>query len=274
VLKAVFNAFTEGFSEPILVGNEDEIKTCLDECKIPSNIFEIIDVKGDVAQQSKKAVELVACGEAQMLMKGHVDTSLLLKSVLNEKSLRTGRIMSGVALIESEEYHKMLMLSDPAMNLRPNLEEKKQIIENTAQVARALEIIKPKTALLCAKEKVNPKMPETVDAGKLVEMNVNGELDGFILGGPFAFDNIVSMEAARIKGIKHTVAGDADIIIAPELVTANALYKSMVLFGNAKSAGVILGAKVPIILTSRADNDETKLYSIAAASLIAQSNQE
>jgi len=272
VLKAVYQAFKEGIAEAILVGNKEEIEKCMDICKIPHNTFEIVDVKGDLEEQSKKAVDLIMEGKAQVLMKGLVDTSIILKAVLREKSLRTGRVMSSVAVMETENYHKLLLLSDPAMNIKPDLDAKKQIIENTNSVAQALGIEKPKVAILCAKEKVDLKMPETIDAQNLVEMNGNGELKDCIIGGPFALDNIVSKAAAEHKGINHPVAGDADVILAPELVSANTLYKSMVFLGNAKSAGVIVGAKMPIILTSRADSEETKLNAIAVAALIANRN--
>ncbi len=180
--------------------------------------------------------------------------------------------MSSVAVIESPYYHKLLLISDGAMNIKPDLMQKKQIIENSVEVAGKIGINNPKTAILCAKEKVNEKMPETVDAAKLVDMNKSGEILNCIVAGPLAFDNIVSKEAAVIKGIDNPVAGDADIIIVPDLVCGNTLYKSLAFLSEIKSAGVIMGAKVPVIVTSRADSEETKLYSIALATLVGKAS--
>lgn len=270
VLKALYKAHEAGIAEAVLVGNKEEIEKCLVCCNIPKGTFEVDYVKGDLAEQAKRSVDIILEGKAQVLMKGLVDTSILLKAVLKEKNLRTGRVLSCVAVMETEAYHKLLLITDPAVNIKPDLDAKKQIIENAVEVAQALGIKTPKTALLCAKEKVDAKMPETVDAHILVEMNKKGDLKDCIVGGPFALDNIVSKEAAEHKGIDHPVAGDADIILAPELISANVLYKSMVFLGGAKSAGIILGVKIPIVLTSRADSEESKLNSIAVAVLIAR----
>lgn len=269
VLRALYSAYKENIADAILVGDKTQILKCLKQCGIDKDTFEIIHVDGDLKAQSQKAVELVKNQKAQVIMKGLVDTSILLKEVLDEKAnLRTGRVMSSVGIVETPFYHKLLLITDPAMNIKPSLQQKKQIIQNALQITKGLGIDSPKVAILCAKEKVNPKMPETVDAAELVKMNETGEIDRCIVGGPFALDNIVSEEAARHKGINNVVAGDADIIVAPELVSGNTLYKSLAFLSKIKSAGIIVGAKVPIILTSRADSEETKLYSIALATLM------
>ena len=269
VLQAVWQAHQLGIAEAFLVGNRDEILKALQDCAIPPDAFEIVHVEGDLAAQSDRAVSLVAGGQAHIIMKGLVNTGILLKSVLNEKRLRTGRTMSAVGILETEHYPKFLLTTDAGMLIAPDLEQKRQILINALEIARALEIELPKVAVLCAKEKVHPKMQDTLDAQALVEMNERGELTGCLVGGPFALDNAVSPEAARQKGLDHPVAGDADIFLVPDLVSGNILYKSLVFLAKAKSAGIVVGAKAPIVLTSRADSEETKLNSIAVAALMA-----
>ncbi|WFD10094.1 phosphate butyryltransferase [Tepidibacter hydrothermalis] len=269
VLMAVEMARKEGIADAILVGDIEKTKKIAAEINIDLNNYELIE-EADLTQASRKAVELVSSGKAHMVMKGLVDTSIILKAVLDKEiGLRTGSVLSHVAVFDLKAYDRLFFVTDAAMNLAPDLNTKKQIIENACQIAHALDIKEPKVAALCAKEKVNPKMPDTVDAKELEEMNKRGELTGCIVGGPFALDNAVSVEAAKHKGIDHPVAGNADILLAPDIEAGNILYKSMVFFGESKNAGVIVGAKAPIILTSRADNEETKLNSIALAVLTA-----
>ena len=270
VLKSVYTAYREGIADAVLVGRQNEILHSLEECGIPLGLFEIVPVEGGLAEQSAKAVELVADGKAQVIMKGGVDTAILLKEVLREHRLRTGRTISLIGIVETEHYPKFLLITDPGMIIKPDLDQKKAIIINALEITRALEIEVPKVAVLCAREKVNPKMQETMDAQSLVKMNERGELKGCLVGGPFALDNAVSLEAAKHKGINHSVAGDADIFLVPDIVSGNILYKSLVFLSHAKSAGIVVGAKVPIVLTSRADSEETKLYSIAVAVLMSQ----
>ncbi|OPJ54683.1 phosphate butyryltransferase [Alkalithermobacter paradoxus] len=269
VLMAVEMARKEGIANAILVGDLDQVKELSNELNIDLNNYELIDEK-DLTQASRKAVELVSSGKAHMVMKGLVDTSIILKAVLDKEiGLRTGNVLSHVAVFDVPGYDRLFLVTDAAMNLAPDLETKKQIIENACQIAYGLDIEEPKVGVICAKEKVNPKMIDTVHAQELEEMNKRGEIKGCIVGGPFALDNAVSVEAARHKGIDHPVAGKADILLAPDIEAGNVLYKSMVFFANAKNAGVIVGAKAPIILTSRADNEETKLNSIALGVLTA-----
>lgn len=269
VLIAVDMARKEGIANAILVGDIEETKHIASELNIDLDGYELIDEK-DLAQASLKAVSLVSEGKADMVMKGLVDTSIILKAVLDkEVGLRTGNILSHVAVFDVKGYDRLFFITDAAMNLAPDLKGKKQIIENACIVAHALDIEEPKVAVICAKEKVNPKMQDTVDAKNLEDMCKNGEIKGCIVGGPFALDNAVSEEAAKHKGIDHPIAGKADILLAPDIEAGNILYKSLVFFSESKNAGVIVGAKAPIILTSRADSEETKLNSIALGVLMA-----
>ncbi len=269
VLLAVNAARKEGIADAILVGDKEKIVKIGTELNIDVNQFEIIDSK-DLAEASLKAVELVSSGRAHMVMKGLVDTSIILKAVLNaEVGLRTGNVLSHVAVFDVADYDRLFLVTDAAMNIAPDLQTKKQIIENAVEVAKALDIEVPKVGVICAKEKPNPKMPDTMDAKALEDMNQNGQLTGCLVGGPFALDNAISVEAAKHKGIDHPVAGYADILMTPDIEAGNVLYKSMVFFAKAKNAGVIVGAKAPVVLTSRADSDEAKLYSIALGVLCA-----
>jgi len=269
VLKAVDHAYKNGIVEAVLVGDQEKIEAIAKEENIDLANYEIINLT-DMAEASLKAVSLVSSGQAHMVMKGLVDTAIILKAVLNkEVGLRTGSVLSHVAVFDVPDYPRLLLVTDAAMNIAPNLEQKKQIIENALVVARGLDNDEAKVGIICAKEKVNPKMPATVDAGALVEMNENGTLTGCIVGGPFALDNAVSEEAARLKGIDHPVAGKADILMCPNIESGNILYKTLGFLTPAKSAGIIVGAKAPIILTSRADTEEAKLNSIALGVLMA-----
>ena len=269
VLMAVSQAKDLGIADAILVGDGEQIAEIAQAIKIDLSQYQIIDIK-DIHEASRKAVSLVSEGKAHMVMKGLVDTSVVLKAVLDpEIGLRTGKALSHTAVFEVPGYDRFIFVTDAAMNIAPDLQTKKQIIENAVQVAHALDIEIPKVAVVCAKEKVDPKMPPTVDAKQLEEMNQQGDITGCIVGGPFGLDNAVSEEAASHKGIEHPVAGKADILLVPNIEAGNVLYKSMVFFSNTKNAGVIVGAKAPIVLTSRADSDETKLNSIALAVLMA-----
>ena len=263
VLIAVENARKQHMIEAILVGDIEKTREIAKTLNIDLNNYELVDIK-DLSQACLKAVEIVSTGKAHMVMKGLVDTSIILKAVLNKEiGLRTGNILSHVAVFDIEGYDRLFFITDAAMNLAPGVNEKKQIIENACSVARALDIEEPKVALICAKEKVNPKMKDTVEAKELEEMYLNGEIKNCIVGGPFALDNAISEESARHKGINHPVAGKADILVVPDIEAGNILYKSITYFAKCKNAGLIVGSKAPIILTSRADSDKTKLNSIA-----------
>ncbi|MEI6857380.1 phosphate butyryltransferase [Psychrilyobacter sp.] len=269
VLLSVEEARKKGVVDGILVGDSAKIKKIADELKIDLSNYKIIDKKDDV-EAARQAVIEVSSGRADMLMKGLVDTSVVLKAALDKEiGLRGDGILSHVAVFEIENYDRLFFITDAAMNIAPNLETKKKIIDNSVKVARALEIEMPKVACICAKEKMNPKMPDTVDAHELEEMNKRGEIKNCVVGGPFALDNAVSIEAAKHKGIEHEVAGMADILLAPDIEGGNILYKSISYFARSKGAGLIVGATAPIILTSRADSEETKLNSIILGAMTA-----
>lgn len=269
VLAAIKDAEEMGIVKATLVGDKEKIEKIAGELSVDLARFEIIDEKDDTAA-SRKAVELVSSGKADMVMKGLVSTSIILKAVLDEEiGLRTGNVLSHVAVFEIKGYDRLFIVTDAAMNIAPNLKQKVQIIENSVQVTKALDIDLPKVAAVCAVEKVNPKMQATLDAQELVKMNQEGKIKGCIVGGPFALDNAVSVEAAKHKGIDHPVAGKADVLLVPFIEAGNVLYKSMVYFARGKNAGIIVGAKAPIVLTSRADTHEAKLNSIALGVLMA-----
>lgn len=269
VLLAIKSATDMGIAEAILVGDKEEIEKIAKEIDMDIDKFQVEDYK-DLAEASRKAVELVSTGKAHIVMKGLVDTATILKAVLDKEiGLRTDKVLSHVAMFDTECYDKLLFVTDAAMNIAPDLDQKKQIIENAAFVAHSVDIDEPKVAVVCAKEKANPKMPATIDAKELADMSERGEIEGCIVGGPFALDNAVSKDAAELKGIDHPVAGDADIILAPNIEGGNILYKALNFLANSKSAGIIVGAKAPVVLTSRADSEEAKLNSIAFGVLMA-----
>jgi phosphate butyryltransferase len=267
VLLSVEEARKKGVVDGILVGDAAKIEKIAKELNIDLANYKIIDKKNDV-EAARQAVIEVSSGRADMLMKGLVDTGVVLKAALDrEIGLRGEGILSHVAVFEIENYDRLFFITDAAMNIAPDLETKKKIIDNSVKVARALEIETPKVACICAKEKMNPKMPDTVDAHELEEMSKRGK--NCIVGGPFALDNAVSIEAAKHKGIEHEVAGRADVLLAPDIEGGNILYKSISYFARSKGAGLIVGATAPIILTSRADSEETKLNSIILGAMTA-----
>jgi phosphate butyryltransferase len=273
VLMSVKKAIQEGIINAILVGDKESIINIAKEIDFDIEQVEIIDVK-DKVKACDVAVKKVTDKEADMVMKGIIDTDIVLKAVLNkEANLRTGRVLSHVGVMDIPGYDRLLLVSDAAMNIVPDLMTKKQIIDNSVIVARSIGIDEPKVAMLCSKEKVNPKMQATVDAIELQKMNRRGEIHNCIVGGPLALDNAVSLEAANQKNIDNPIAGKADILIVPSIDAGNILYKSLVFLANAKAAGVIVGAKVPIVVTSRADTDISKINSIALAMLMSSKEQ-
>ncbi len=272
VLNAVKIATQEGIVKPILVGDEKKIRAITDRMDWALDHEAIIHVE-DVTEACAVAVKQVTEGKADTLMKGLVDTSIILKAVLNrEANLRTGNVLSHVGVMDIPTYDRLLLITDAAMNIAPDLEAKKQIVQNAVTVAHGMGIEVPKVAIVCAKEKVNPKMQATVDAKALEDMNNNGEITGCMVGGPLALDNAVSPEAAKQKGINHPVAGYADVLMVPTIEAGNVLYKALAFLAGAEAAGVLVGAKVPIVVTSRADSEKSKLNSIALAMLMASTN--
>ncbi len=268
-LLAVAKAHEENIAEALLFGDSEATKRLADEAGVDLAPFELVEAPAK--QAAERAADAVAAGDADALMKGGVSTRAFLKAVLAEDNrLRTGRLLSHVMIAEIPAYHKLLLLSDAAMNIAPDLAEKADILKNACDVARKLGIERPGVAALAAVEKVNlPAMPCTGDAAALALMSRRGQLGDCVVDGPLAFDNAVSKESARIKKIESVVAGDADVLIAPDIEAANVLYKCLNFFAGARSAALIVGAAAPVILPSRADSPQTKFLSIAAALTIA-----
>ena len=269
VLLAVKAAQAKQLVKVKLFGNIPDIEAVAEA--IGYDLSDVTLIQADSAVNAcEQAVQCVSSHEADLLMKGLVDTSVLLKAVLNKEwGLRTDRVLSHVTAFTLPDSERIRLISDAAMNIAPDLLAKKQIIENCLPVAEALGLNHPNVAVLCAVEKVNPKMPATLDAEALSTMNRNGEIKDCYVDGPFALDNAVSETAARHKGIDNPRAGHADILLVPDIEAGNMLYKSVTYFARGSVACVISGAQVPIVLTSRADTDEAKLNSIALAVLLA-----
>ncbi|MFG6114402.1 phosphate butyryltransferase [Halobacillus sp. MO56] len=268
VLKAVKNAIQRNLCRFLLFGEPKEIERISNEAGLDLN-HPFIEIKSTEKHEAALyAVKAVKSGEAHVVMKGALSTKEILKAVLHkEYGLRTGNVLSHTALFEIPNQERLIFLTDAAMNIAPSLEEKAEIIENTVSVARSLGVELPKVAVLAAVEVVNPAMPATMDAAMLTQMNRRGQLKHCQVDGPLAFDNAVSKTAAEQKGIDSPVAGEADILVVPAIEVANALYKSFMYFAEAKVAGIISGAAAPIVLTSRADSAESKIYSLALALL-------
>lgn len=268
VLMAVKDASEKGIIKSILVGDKSKIEKIATSISMPLKEHEIIDAK-DSQEACRIAVKLVSDGKSDMLMKGLVQTSEILKVVLDKEiGLRSGRILSHVAIFESP-YDRLILLSDAAMNISPDLKAKIDIIYNASDVAKKIGINIPKVAILGAVEMVNPAMQATIDAAILSKMSDRGQFKDIIVDGPLALDNALSIESARHKDIISKVAGNADILIVPDIEAGNILYKSITFIVNKKIAGVIMGAKKPIILTSRSDSSESKFNSILLASIVA-----
>ena len=270
VLEAIKSAKEKGIADAILVGDETKIQEVADNIGLDLSDYEIVHEIDD-KKAALMAVELVSSGKADMVMKGLVDTATFLRSVLNkEVGLRTGKLMSHVAVFEIEGIDRLIYLTDAAFNTYPDLKAKKQIIENAVSVAHACGLEMPKVAPICAVEVVNPDMPATLDASLLSKMNDRGQIKGCIVDGPLALDNAISEEAAHHKGITGPVAGKADVLVLPNIETANVMYKCLTYTSRSKNGGLLVGTSAPVILTSRADSFETKVHSIALAALVAE----
>jgi phosphate butyryltransferase len=266
VLLAIDRAFQAGIADAVLVGDKQKIIDCCDKNKINIKNFDIIPAKSE-QQSVVRAIQLVRGGLADVLMKGRCATATLLKGVLDkDHGLLAGKILSHVAAFENIQYHKLLFMSDAAMNISPDLNTKISIIENAITTIAGLGITRPKIAMIAAVEKVNAdSMPCTADAAIISKMSDRYQLQNAIIDGPLALDCAISQKSCQVKSINTQVGGDVDILIMPEIVSANVFYKSQAYFSDSKIAGIIVGSKVPIILTSRADSDETKFLSIALA---------
>jgi phosphate butyryltransferase len=266
-LQAVALASQKGVIEPVLVGSQPQTERIINElgCQFINPVF---IHEPDVEKAVETAVRMVHEGEAQILMKGNVATPVVLKGVLNSTwGLRSGRLLSHLALFEVSTYHKLIAVTDVAMNIAPSLQDKIAIINNSVAFFNKLGVAKPKVAVLGAIEMVNENMQATLDAALLSKMNQRDQILNCIIDGPLAFDNAVSFESARHKNIKSEVAGDTDILLMPDIEVGNVLYKSLVFFAKAKVASVILGASAPIVLTSRSDSGQSKYDSILLAAL-------
>ena len=269
VLISLYHAMQEGFVDPLLIGDSEKIAASARNAGISTGEMEVLDNREGAAVSAQIAVAKVREGRAGMLMKGHVGTADLLKAVLDkEKGLNTGGLLSHVAFFETPYYHKVFGLTDAAMNIAPDLEGKRQILLNAVELCHRLGITNPKVAVAAAVEKVNPKMEATLHAAALKEMNRNGELPGCVVDGPFAIDIAFNRESALLKGIEGEVAGDADLILSPDIEAGNMFYKALNFLGGAVSAAVVTGTSVPIVLTSRSDNDRSKLLSLALGAVI------
>jgi phosphotransacetylase len=272
-LAGAIEAGKAGLITPILVGPAAKIEDIARSAGINLGRTEIIDTPHSQAS-AVKAVEVVRAGRAELLMKGSLHTDELLSAVVaRETGLRTGRRISHVFLMDVPTYHKVLIVTDAAINISPGLEEKADICQNAIDLAISLGVANPKIAILAAVETVTSKMPSTIDAAALCKMADRGQIKGGVLDGPLAFDNAISREAAEIKGIQSQVTGDPDILLVPDLEAGNMLAKQLTFLAKADSAGLVLGARVPIILTSRADGLRSRIASCAVAVLAAHARR-
>ncbi|MEK4200639.1 phosphate butyryltransferase [Cytobacillus sp. FSL K6-0265] len=268
VLEAVAGALKKNMASFLLFGNSEKITQILNanHADIASSDHLTIMHAETAALAAEMAVKSVKEKKASVLMKGNVPTAVILKAVLNkEYGLRTGSVLSHVAVFEVPNFDKFTIVTDAAMNIAPDLSQKAQITANAVGIAKSIGVEMPKVAPIAAVEVVNPNMQATLDAAALTQMNQRGQIKDCIVDGPLALDNAVSIEAAEHKGITSDVAGRADILLVPTIEVGNALYKSLIYFAQAKVGAVIAGAKAPIVLTSRADSAESKLYSLALA---------
>jgi phosphate acetyltransferase len=263
-----------GLITPIFVGPADKIAEVVKASGITIGETRIVDAPHSHAAAAK-AVELVRQGQAELLMKGSLHTDELLGAVVaRETGLRTGRRISHVFIMDVPTYHKVLIVTDAAINIAPTLEDKVDICQNAIDLAISLGVSTPKVAILAAIETVSAKMPATLDAAALCKMADRGQITGGLVDGPLAFDNAISKEAARVKGITSKVAGDPDILLVPDLEAGNMLAKQLTFLANADAAGLVLGARIPIILTSRADSVRSRIASCAVAMLTAHARRD
>ncbi|MFN3554408.1 MAG: bifunctional enoyl-CoA hydratase/phosphate acetyltransferase [Bacteroidales bacterium] len=267
-IEAVVNAHQNGIIDGVLVGDEPKIREIFQKGNYDISAFEVIH-EPDNDKAAAISVQMVSGKQADIVMKGHLGTSNLLRAVLNKEwGLRSGELLSHLALFEVPVYHKIIGLTDAAMNIAPDFQGKVSIIKNAVNYLVGLGIEKPKVAVLSAVETVNPDMKSTMEAAALAKMCDRGQIPNCLIDGPFAFDNAVSAKSAQLKKINSPVAGDADLLVGDDLDASNAMYKTFIYFAQAKCAAVIVGAKAPIVLTSRADSDDTKLNSIALAAAV------
>lgn len=272
-LTGALAARDRGLITPTLIGPRDKIFSAAQSADLSLSDIEVIDAPHSHAA-AEEAVELVRKGKLQSLMKGALHTDELMSAILQKGSgLQTERRMSHVFVIDAPAYHKLLLVTDAAININPNLDIKRDIIRNVIDLAHAIGITCPKIALLSAVETIEEKIPSTIEAAALCKMAERGQITGAILDGPLAFDNAISLNAAKTKNIKSVVAGDADILLAPDLEAGNILAKELVFLSAANTAGLVLGARAPIILTSRSDDIASRVASSALAQLFIHRNR-
>ena len=270
VLEAVHTANVEGIVEATLVGDPDKISKVARDKGVDISSFEVIPATNE-EEAAMKAVQAVSSGEGDLLMKGFIKTSTLLKAVLNKEwGLRSGRLLSHLFLFEVPRLGRVIGLTDGGLNTYPGLQEKVAIVSNAVSCYHALGVETPKVAALAAVEVVNPDMPCTLDAAALVQMNRRNQIKGCVIDGPLVLDNALSEEAARHKGVVSEVAGHADVLLVPDIEAGNLLGKVILFMANGAGAGVVLGAKVPVVLTSRGDTARTKALSIALGPVLAK----
>jgi len=269
-LGGAFQAFKDHLVAPVLVGPEAKIRSLAETMQLDLGTIPVVDI-GESRSTAMKAVELARKGEVQMLMKGSLHTDELMSAVVSrDGGMRIGRRISHVFALDVPSYHKTLFVTDAAVNIQPDLETKIDILQNAIDMMQAIGIASPKVAILSAVESVNPAIPSTLDAAALCKMVDRGQITGAIVDGPLAFDNAISSEAARIKRIQSRVAGDVDLLMVPNLEAGNILFKELQYLAGALAAGVVVGAKVPVVLTSRADGELARMASCALGVLIAK----
>jgi len=273
-LNAVIAAAEQNIIRPVLVGDKEKTVGMAEILNLDISKYEFFNAVSPV-EAVQTSVKMVHDGKADVLMKGKVGTSDMLRSVLNkEYGLRTGNFLSHFANFEVETYHKLIAVTDVAMNIAPNLTEKISILNNSVKILNNLGIAKPKVAVLGAVEKVNTEMDATLDAALLSKMNQRDQILNCIVDGPLAFDNAISFESARHKEIKSEVAGDTDLLLMPDIEVGNVLYKTLVFFAKAKVASMIVGASAPIVLTSRSDSEQAKFDSILLAAVASDNHKK
>jgi phosphate acetyltransferase len=269
-LLGAVEAARAGLIEPVLVGPQEQIRETAAKAKLDLSPYKIVST-ADPEESAAAAANLAGSGKVGALMKGSLHTDQYMHAVLQkENRLRTSRLLSHCMLIAAPAYSRRIIISDAAVNIAPDLDQKRDIVQNAIILARALGIVQPKVAILAAIETVNSKMPATMDAAALAKMADRRQIVGGVVDGPLDLDIAVDEEAARIKGIESPVAGKADILIAPNIEAGNMMYKELAFMAGAQVAGLVMGARVPVILTSRADTAQARLFSCALAVLLAE----
>lgn len=267
-LNGAVYAYQQKIVKPLLVGAKEEIRKIALNNNIDISPLEIIDARSE-SEAAHKSAQMAANNEVHILVKGSLHTDVMMKEILQQHKLRTSSILSSCCLMHLPTYERLVFLADMVMNIAPNIEQKVQILENAVYMARSLGWDMPKVAIIAAIETINLKMAATTDAAIIAKMAQRGQIANCIVDGPLDFDIAISPQSAKIKNFHSPIMGDADILLMPDLQSANSLYKEMIFMGKATAADVILGAKVPIVVTSRSDDEETRLNSIAASVLIA-----